>query len=290
MESLEFRLFSKIISKIPIKTRLQILFFRKFKRFINFDNPRTYNEKIQCKKIADRNELLTIGADKIKAKDFVKDIVPELYLPKMLWVGDSPESLDKLDLTTLPKDYVYKANHTSQTIEIIRHGNHLSKDKMKSLAKDWLKKDQSGALGEWAYENIPPRVFIEEYLEFNGHEPDDYKLYVFNGKVGFIQLDSGRFTSMTRNLYDANWEELGFEYHHPRRHPAPPKPEFIDEMICIAEKIGQHYDFVRVDLYFYEGKVTFSELTMYSASGFLTMPDDWDVKIGDLWTQNYKVK
>ena len=184
MESLEFRLFSKIISKIPIKTRLQILFFRKFKRFINFDNPRTYNEKIQCKKIADRSELLTIGADKIKAKDFVKEIVPELYLPKMLWVGDSPESLDELDLSTLPKDYVYKANHTSQTIEIIRHGNHLPKSKMKTLAKDWLKKDQSGALGEWAYENIPPRVFIEEYLEFDGHEPDDYKLYVFNGKVG----------------------------------------------------------------------------------------------------------
>ena len=29
---------------------------------------------------------------------------------------------------------------------------------------------------------------------------------------------------------------------------------------------------------------------MYSASGFLTMPDDWDLKIGDLWTQDYKVK
>ncbi len=50
MESLQYRLFSGIVSKLPIKLRLQLLFFRKFKKFINYANPQTFNEKVQLKK------------------------------------------------------------------------------------------------------------------------------------------------------------------------------------------------------------------------------------------------
>ncbi|OKP08189.1 ATP-grasp fold amidoligase family protein [Xenorhabdus thuongxuanensis] len=288
MPSLQYRLFHKIISILPLKTRLQILFFRRFKKLCNFRNPITFNEKIQLRKIHDRSELLTIAADKIKSKEFVKKICPELYIPKNLWISNEINNIDESLLTSLPENYVFKANHTSQTIKIIKNSAHINILEMKKLAKSWLKKNQAGALGEWAYKNIPKYVFIEEYLDFEGKEPDDYKFFVFHGKVYFIQLDSDRFIAHTRNIFDSNWDELNFEYSHPRKLPTPDKPDYLDSMICIAEKIGQHFDFIRVDLYSFKEKITFGELTVYPGAGFEKFPDkNWDILFGKYWHQKY---
>ena len=287
MESLQYRLFSGVISKLPIKLRLQILYYRKFKKFINYSNPQTFNEKIQLKKIHDRSEYLTLGADKLAAKAFVKEIAPELYIPKTLWVAKYLADFDMFPFDEMPDNYVLKANHTSQTIEFVRNGNHFSKQDMKVFAKRWFKKDQSGSLGEWGYQNIPPRVFAEEFLDFNGTTPDDYKLHIIDGKVEFIQLDQGRFGEHFRNHYDRDWNELGITVAYPRHIPTPEKPEFIDKMIEIAERIGQYYDMVRVDLYFHNNQITFSELTMYPAAGFAIFPNDWDQKFGKRWIVDY---
>ncbi|MDC9596814.1 ATP-grasp fold amidoligase family protein [Xenorhabdus anantnagensis] len=288
MPSLQYKLFHKIISILPLKARLQILYFRRFKKLCNFNTPITFNEKIQLRKICDRNELLTIAADKIQSKEFVKKICPELYIPKNLWSSDDINNIDESLLSHLPKNYVFKSNHTSQTIKIIKNSEHLNILDMKKLARSWLKQDQAGALGEWAYKNISKCIFIEEYLNFEGKEPDDYKFFVFHGKVYFIQLDSDRFIDHKRNIFDPNWNELNFEYSHPRKFPIPDKPEYLNSMICIAEKIGQHFDFIRVDLYFFKKQVTFGELTVYPGAGFEKFPDKkWDIFFGKYWHQKY---
>lgn len=273
-----------MISLFPLKTRLKLLFFRRFKRLPNLSNPVTFNEKLQLKKLKNRDPLLTIAADKLASKEYVKSIVPSLYIPRTIWSGVSAIDLDSLDISSLPRDYVFKANHTSQTIEIIRNDNHLPLKVMKKLANSWLKHDQSGSLGEWAYSKIPSKIFIEEFLDFNGNAPDDYKFFVFNGKVRFIQLDSSRFTDHKRNMFDREWCDLGFDYSYPRMIPSPQRPEFLDEMIKAAEKIGQDFDFIRIDFYFYKERVTFGELTIYPGAGFEKFPEiKWDTEFGKFW-------
>lgn len=289
MASIQYKVFSGIISYIPLKLRMQILFIRRFKQFCNFSKPSTFNEKLQLKKVHDRGSVLPIAADKIESKAFVKSIVPELYIPETIWQAATVAAFDELNFDELPNDYVFKANHTSQTIEIIKNGNHLSVKKMKTLAHSWLKHDQASALGEWAYQNITPKVFIEEFLDFNGAEPDDYKFFVYHGKVHFIQLDSDRFTNHKRNMFDRNWSDLGFDFSYERKKPTPEKPLFLDSMVEIAEKIGEHFDFIRVDLYWYNDMVTFGELTIYPGAGFERFPTrDWDRKFGEPWKQNYR--
>lgn len=284
MPSIQYRLFSKVITFFPLKTRLRLLFFRRFKKLPNFSKPITFNEKLQLKKLINRDPLLTIAADKLASKDYVKSIVPSLYIPKTIWSAESVSDLDFLDITSLPGNYVYKANHTSQTIKIVRDYNHLSLERMKKLASSWLRHDQSGSLGEWAYSDIPRKVFIEEFLDFEGEAPDDYKFFVYNGKVKFIQLDSSRFTDHKRNMFDRNWSDLGFDYSYPRKSPTPERPKFLDEMIENAEKIGKNFDFVRVDFYFYKNQITFGELTIYPGAGFEKFPDQkWDVEFGKHW-------
>ncbi|WP_462177879.1 ATP-grasp fold amidoligase family protein [Pseudoalteromonas gelatinilytica] len=284
MPSLQYKIFSSLLSKLPLYLRIQILYYRRFRRLCNFSSPQCFTEKLQVKKVTDRDNLLTVAADKIASKLFVKELVDDIYIPKTLWSASSAEEIDYLNLENLPVDYVYKANHTSQTIEIIKDSKHLSKSKMKALAKVWLKHDQSGSLGEWAYENIEPKVFIEEFLDFGGKEPDDYKLFVYHGKVHFIQLDSDRFLNHKRNMFDRDWEELGFSFSHSRKLPIPPKPPFLEGMIEIAERIGANFDFIRVDLYWYNSQITFGELTVYPGAGFEKFPSiEWDRKFGEPW-------
>lgn len=284
MASIQYKLFSNLIGILPIKLRLQVLFYRRFKEFCNFDSPKTFNEKLQVKKLKDHSDKLTVAADKIASKMFVKNLAPELHIPKTLWSAGSLDELEQLDLKQLPSDYVFKANHTSQTIEIIKNGKHLPLKKMKALTRSWLKHDQATALGEWAYKNIPAKVFIEEFLDFDGKEPDDYKFFVYHGKVEFIQLDSDRFIEHKRNMFDRDWNDLGIDYSFARKSPPPAKPSFLDLMIQISEKIGKEFDFVRVDLYWYQNKVTFGELTIYPGAGFEKFPSkEWDEKFGLPW-------
>lgn len=287
MASFQYNLFSRIFQFLPTKVGVKILFFRRFGYFLNLKSPQTFNEKVQVRKVYCRDPLLTVAADKLASKELIRNLVPDVYIPRTLKVFSRDSEITNDVISTLPKNYVFKANHTSQTIEIIKNGKHLSIDKMRGLARSWLKKNQAKVLGEWAYTNIPPRIFIEEYLDFEGKEPDDYKFFVFNGKVKIIQLDSDRFTSHRRNMFDQDWNDLGFEYGHPRKTPTPDRPDFLDKMIKYAETIGQKFDFVRVDLYFYQGKITFGELTMYPGAGFEKFPSKaWDEQIGQLWRQD----
>lgn len=284
MPSIQYKLFSRIIKLVPLKARLNILYFRRFRSLPNLVKPIKFNEKVQVKKLTDRSEILTVSADKLKSKEFVKGLVDELYIPRTIWEGSSVKDIERLNLDSLPDDYVFKANHTSQTIEIIRDGKHLEKKKMKCLCQKWLSHDQSGTLGEWAYQDIPKRVFIEEFLDFNGRVPDDYKFFVYHGKVHFIQLDTGRFIDHKRNMFDRNWNDLGFDYSYHRMIPSPERPKFLEQMISVAESIGKEFDFIRVDLYYYNNKVTFGELTVYPGAGFEKFPDEkFDLLFGKPW-------
>ncbi|MFZ3926815.1 ATP-grasp fold amidoligase family protein [Escherichia coli] len=285
MPSLQYKLFSQMLMMFKLEKRLRILYFRRFHQYLNLDSPKTFNEKIQYRKIYCRDSLLTLAAGKLESKCLVAEICgTDIYLPKDLWEGETAESIDGLAMESLPENYVFKANHTSQTLKFITNGNHLPKSKMKELTYKWLKHDQGRVLGEWAYINVSRKVFIEEYLDFGGKVPDDYKFFVFHGKVYFIQLDTGRFTNHKRNMFDREWNDLGFDYSHPRINPPPVKPYFLSEMIAQAEKIGQLFDFIRVDFYFYNDRVTFGELTVYPGAGFEKFPDQkYDILFGSHW-------
>lgn len=284
MPSLSYRIFSRFLSQLPLKMKINILYLRRFHSLPNLNQPSTFNEKIQYRKIHDRNPLLTIAADKILSKDYISNLNINIYIPQNIWVGCCDDDIDLLDFSSLPENYVFKANHTSQTIRIIKNGKHLSRNEMKQLASNWLSHNQSKTLGEWAYENIPRRIFIEEYLDFSGRSPDDYKFFVYHGKVIYIQLDTDRFTSHRRNMFDRDWNSLNLEYSHPQKKPIPEKPHFLHSMIELSEKIGENFDFIRVDLYFYKNKITFGELTVYPGAGFEKFPSkEWDLKFGQPW-------
>jgi hypothetical protein len=281
MVSFSYKLFAPLIALLPIRIAIAILYFRRFKTFPNIKKPITFNEKLQYRKLYDRNPLLTVVADKLASKEYIKSKKLDIYIPKVIWQG---YNLENINISKLPLAYVYKANHASRTNAFITNGEHYTKEKMDSLRKQWFSHDQSSVLGEWAYRDILKEVFIEEYLDFQGTVPDDYKFFVYHGKVKFIQLDSGRFNEHKRNMFDENWNDLNIDFSHERLIPTPKKPEFMDKMIKLAEIIGNDFDFIRVDFYYYKNMVTFGEITVYPGAGFEKFPTkEWDIEFGKHW-------
>lgn len=281
MTSVAYRLFSPIVSRLPVKLSIFILFFRRFHYLPDLKKPKSFNEKLQWRKLHDRNSLLTVIADKLASKQYVENKKLDIYIPKVLWEG---ENLNDLDFSKLPSRYVFKANHASRTNEFILNGQHLSIDTMEELRKKWFAHDQSITLGEWAYKDIKRKVFIEEYMDFNETVPDDYKFFVYHGKVQFIQLDTGRFQEHRRNMYDTNWNDLNIDYSYNRVIPSPIKPKFLGKMIEHAEELGKDFDFIRVDLYFYKEMITFGEFTVYPGAGYEKFPSqELDIEFGKNW-------
>lgn len=279
--SLWYKIFSGLISSLPQKISIYILFLRRFKYFPNLKSPKTFNEKIQVKKLSDRSTILTTLADKIECKKFVEEKKLDIYIPKILWKG---QSFNNLDINILPSQYVIKSNHASRTNIIIKNNKHLQIAQLNKIKNEWFNHNQYSTLGEWAYKNIKKQVFIEEYLEFNNTSPDDYKFFVYHGKVKFIQLDTGRFQDHMRNMFDENWHDLNFNYTYKRLFPPPKKPDFLEEMKAYAEVIAKGFDFLRIDFYFYKSKITFGEITIYPGAGFEKFPKKkWDLEFGKHW-------
>ena len=284
--SISYNLFSGIVGLLPSDIAVRLLFFRRFGYLPNIKRPRTFNEKIQRRKLYDRSPLLSILADKLESKKYVQSMLGgDVYVPKTLWSGSSVEDLD---IGSLPSRFVFKANHASRTNYFFNENDIPTLEKMRDLCASWFKHDQASVLGEWAYSAIEKKVFCEEFMNFDGKVPDDYKFFVYHGKVRFIQLDTGRFTSHKRDMFDRNWNSLGFDYSHPRNNPQPPKPHYLENMISVAEKIASQVDFARVDLYYFRNSVTYGETTIYPGAGFEKFPNySLDELFGRYWKQEY---
>ena len=113
--------------------------------------------------------------------------------------------------------------------------------------------------------------------------PDDYKFHCFGGQI-FIQVDTERFTSHTRTMFDTEWNALEVVYYYPLPGTIPPKPQNLPTMLDIARLLSKSCSFVRVDLYSICGAIIVGELTMTpeGGTGHFT-PNEWDKKLGDLW-------
>jgi hypothetical protein len=140
-------------------------------------------------------------------------------------------------------------------------------------------------LREWGYLGIQPRVLIERMVETpSGDLPEDYKFFVYHGRVHFIQFDCDRPRGLKLNFYDRAWNLLPAKLRYPRTSAPIPRPANLAQMIEMAEKIGAQFDFVRVDLYSSPQGILFGEVTFYPNAGLEPFtPAEWDMTFGEPW-------
>ncbi|MPM17590.1 hypothetical protein SDC9_63987 [bioreactor metagenome] len=78
-----------------------------------------------------------------------------------------------------------------------------------------------------------------------------------------------RHTALKMAFYDRNWTFQHFTYSYPQMENGVTKPEKLDEIIILAEKLSLGFDIVRADFYILnDGSIKFGEMTFASAGGF----------------------
>ena len=273
-----------LLRLLPDKMLIRVEFFYNLGRFPDLKNPRTFNEKIQWIKLNDRNPLMTLYADKYEVRKIVEKKVGTHVLNELYGVFETP---DEIDFDLLPKSFVLKATHGSGWNIIVRDKSILEIKKARKKMKKWLEKNFYEKKREWAYKNIPPRIICEKYMENKDGSLNDYKFYCFNGKPLFMQVDFGRYSKHYRAFYDPEWQKLDFFIAKSRRvrryEKEHERPDSLTEMVKIASILSSDFAFARVDLYEFDGRTIFGEVTFYPKNGGGRFsPEYWDAEFGSL--------
>jgi len=237
---------------------LRGLYFRKFGRWPNLERPAGFNEKIIVKILSDRRSFMTLFADKLRVRDYVRLTTPDLYLPTLYWWSSRA---DTLPFDELPNAFVMKANHGSGWLQVVEDRMLLRRRDLVAAGNRWLRRDFTAVGRERAYSGVHRAVYAEELLRSEtGGLPPDYKFFVFGGKVRLVQVDRDRFTRHTQALYDEHWRFIPGTVAAAQGGEVDP-PHSLATMIRVAEQLSAGVDFVRVDLYAIAGKAYFGELT-----------------------------
>ena len=266
---------------------------RKFKEKLGYEidfnkEPETFNQKIQFRKLYDNNPLYSICADKYRVREYVKEKIGEEYLIPLYLVTDklTEEQWDKL-----PNSFVAKANHDSGTVKIVKCKNKVDKKKVIKELNMSLKSDYGIISMEKYYGDIPRKIIIEEYL---GDNIQDYKFHHFSINEDdkmFLQIDGDRFIGHKRSIYDENLEKLPLKFvsKYPKLEMNMKElinKEKLEKMKEIVKKLGEDFNYSRIDLYLINEKIYFGEITFCAESGFGDFePVEWDYKFGSYWKQ-----
>jgi hypothetical protein len=263
----------------PVMPRLRIglTYLWRHRRLPQIAEPRLFTEFVQHRKLFDRDIRLPMLADKIAAKAFVADRLGPEWIVPTLWQG-----------TELPREpiwpgsFVVKSRHGCNQTRFWRGGDDADWRKIRRASRRWMRGRYGLWLDEWLYEGIERGLMVEPFLGGGPALPLDYKLFVFAGRVEYVQVHLGRGERHRWIVLDRDWRRLSAD----GADPDPVRPRTLPGMIEAAETLASRFDFVRVDLYEIGGRPLFGEMTFYPGSGLDRFaPPTLDDRMGRDWAK-----
>jgi len=252
----------------------------------NTNAPVTFSEKLLYRKLQQEHwlEQQANNVDKYAVRKQIAGIIGEQHLIPLLGYMQSG---DDFDFERFPPPIILKATHGSGWNLIIRTIDEYPLEDIRALINSWLSCNYADNFtGEAQYRYVSPRVVAEPLLtDADGKVPVDYKFHCFDqGKQIVIQADVDRFDNHSRDFYDPQWQPIEMQLKFPRSGSVMSKPNTLDTMLALAKDLARDYDYIRVDLYSFEGQVLFGELTFVpeNACGKIT-PSQWDTRLGEYW-------
>ncbi|MBT8412067.1 MAG: hypothetical protein KJP02_09760 [Octadecabacter sp.] len=246
--------------------------------------PRTVNDKYFWRKVFDHNPDFPIIADKVRARDWLKEKGATIKGPPTLWIGTRPE--DMPDEFYRP-GVMLKVNPGSGW-------NLLLKDPLPD--RDTVNADLNALLGrtygkQWHepfYFDIPPALIAEEFLP---EVTTEMKFYTFGDQIARVYVAQGGYQTKAADIWKTGAD--GKLYVSDDKSPSAertaglPLPPVAEEAAQVARFLGQHFDHIRVDILTDGTTLWFGELTIanlgghvdgVSASSVETMNAAWDIR------------
>ncbi|MDR1453261.1 MAG: glycosyltransferase [Candidatus Margulisbacteria bacterium] len=268
-----------IVQKIQFNYRLrqpqaytEKLFYRKFRRRINWDKPRDFNEKIHWLKFYSNTSRWPELADKYRVRAYVQSKGLGSALNKLYAVYATPQ---EIDLQALPRSFALKANNGSGDILLVPDKTKITRGK---ILRHFGRRKYFGVdTAEPHYLKIPPKIIVEKLLrEDSGHSASliDYKFFCFHGEPKYIYVcwdRDERKVDHLRETYDSRWRLVKNAYPRAGRYQSRglPRPKSFAQMQKMCRRLAKGFPFVRVDWYEVEGRPVFGEMTFTPAAGFI---------------------
>lgn len=253
----------------------------------NHKNPRSFNEKCNYLKLYSRNPILPIIIDRVKVREYVAKKVGKEVLVPLIQVAESPE---EINFDKLPNQFVIKTNFASGQNIIVRDKSQINIKEVKDRLTHWMNMKYRVKELIWFAQEVERKITIEKLLTHSDNKlPADYKFYVFNGEVKFIQVVEDRQINKKLTHFDKSWSFLDFEKGSSAFNKHIKQPASLPQMLKYAESLGGDFDFMRVDLYSVEDHVFFGELTPYPGNGMSSFnPTSYDFHYGECWKMDLK--
>ena len=227
----------------------------------NLSDPRGYNDKIQWLKLHDQRPEHIIACDKWAVREWVAERA-DCLIPATMGLADA----------SLP--FIAKCSHDSGSAVRVdtEHDRHRAFDK---LAKR-LTRPYGAEKGEWAYQFVPARIVSEQALP---GPVTDYKFHCVHGEVRWVQVIWNRQTGHPwEAIFTPEGEVTALHMDEKMRHRPDqgkhPGGEAWRELTALAEKLAEGWRYVRVDLYWSQGKAWFGELTFWPRAGCYQSADE----------------
>ena len=251
----------RLLNWMPDKPYLQIFYYAEFGKFIDFKNPKTFNEKLNWLKLYYRRPDLITLVDKYEVKKYIADKIGEQYVIPTLGVWDKFEDIN---FNELPNQFVLKCTHDSGGLVVCKDKSKLDLKKAKEKIEKSLANNYYLWTREWSYKGVKPRIIAEKYME-------DQETGELRG------LKNTKF-----DFYDMQFHHMNIVQHYPNSEYSIEKPEHFEKMVMLAEKLSAGFPHVRVDFYEANGQVYFGEMTFYHFGAIVPFEtEEWDKKIGD---------
>lgn len=274
---------------VPDNLYAQFTYFTFRHQFLNLKHPKTFDEKIWWLKFHYFNPLMTQCCDKWRVRRYVEDCGLKNILNPVFghW-----STFEDIDINSIPdEDFYLKVNHVSGGNRLC-HKSSFMKDKeaLRHMFNYWLSENYYYHGREYCYKHVKPCILAEKVLRPSNKHLYDYKFLCFEGEprlllldIGVANADGSHAKEYYRNIYDMNFlpmkdmRETRDFYHIDEIE----KPVTWDFMIECCRKLSKPFPHCRVDLYSFDGKVYFGEITFFHGSGCNHFsPKESDLKLG----------
>lgn len=265
------------------------------KRFINklgytpnFDQPKSFNEKVTARMIFEKNTLYTRLADKLAVRELISNKVGHSCLVPLI---GAYKKFNEIDFKTLPNQFVLKCTHDSGSAIICKNKNQFDLKKAEKKLNDHLRMNMYFTKREWHYKNIEPQIIIEQYINlFKDPETKltitTCRVHCFEGEPKYIEVDVQDNLGVDySNIYDTSWVLQPFKVDLKENSPiALAQPKKLGDMIQLSEKLCFKYSYSRIDFLLSQDDLFFSEITLTPNAGRMVItPSEWDLELGSLW-------
>ena len=221
--------------------------------------------------------IIQFVTDKENAKLYIAATVGEKYVIDTYRILRHPKELDDFYPDRFP--CVIKPTHGSGSIMVCTDPTAvLNREELHK----WFNINLYQSKREQNCRYLKPKIIVEEFVSENGNTvPADHKIFCFHGVPRFIQVDSDRFSGLTRNFYDTSWNRILMTIKYPAGKREDKRPELLDEMLSVARKLSAPFPFVRVDLYATSTGIRVGELTFIPGGTRQALrPEEFETKWG----------